>query len=752
MKFSYQLLKSWLNFKLSPQELSDLIYLHITEVESVETHGKWANFVVGEILAIKPHPNADKLSLTQVDVGGRVLGIVCGAHNIAVGQHVPVALVGAKLPDGTIIREAVIRGEPSDGMLCSSAELGLTGDASGIRLLDTKRQPGTSLSELLGDDGDSILDLKILANRPDYISYRSLAREIAEVLRQDWQPPAIAGVRGASATEAELRVEVKDPVACPRYMARIIQNIQVGPSPEWLQQTLTAVGLRPINNIVDAANYVMLETGQPIHAFDLNKVKDRSIIVRSAKVGETLACLDGVTRPLDVQTLVIADSSGPLAIAGVIGGETSGVGESTTAVAVEVANFDFVSIRNTSRRLGLRTDASNRFERGLDVFLPELALRRVIKLIQQLCPDSQVGKDTIDVHQKLPPASRLLEVSAEAINRLLGIIIPTGEMADILNRLDLSTTVNGDRLSIAVPHDRSDIDGMADIAEEILRIYGTDQVPLVMPALPLALPTQPDLRRVLTRVRETLARLGLFEVYLHPFDVGGESAVELDNPLSSVATHLKTDLTEGLRQLEAGRSDFRIFEVGTVFAKAKTVFPEERQQLVLRISEPDAYRVARGIADTLLGELGLTGTDWREVAGVDGLRLVRGQEMVGELRRWGSEATFALDLSAIAPQVRWTREYRPLPKYPVVKMDMAFFIPDRVRIADLIKDIWAADPLVDAVELFDIFRSPDRGRSAAFHVQLRSNVRTLTKEDRDKVNEVIKNMLLERHKARLRDE
>ncbi|HCL47473.1 TPA: hypothetical protein DHW58_00580 [Patescibacteria group bacterium] len=183
MKFSYQLLKSWLNFKLSPQELSDLIYLHITEVESVETHGKWANFVVGEILAIKPHPNADKLSLTQVDVGGRVLGIVCGAHNIAVGQHVPVALVGAKLPDGTIIREAVIRGEPSDGMLCSSAELGLTGDASGIRLLDTKRQPGTSLSELLGDDGDSILDLKILANRPDYISYRSLAREIAAVLR-----------------------------------------------------------------------------------------------------------------------------------------------------------------------------------------------------------------------------------------------------------------------------------------------------------------------------------------------------------------------------------------------------------------------------------------------------------------------------------------------------------------------------------------------------------------------------------------
>ena len=761
MKFSYQLLKSWLDLKLSPQELSDLIYLHITEVESITTSGKWANFVVGEILNIAPHPNADKLQLTKVDVGGEVLDIVCGAHNIAVGQKVPVATIGAVLPDGTTIRSAVIRGERSSGMLCSQAELGRTGDASGIMILDSNRTPGTSLSEVLGEEGDSVLDLKILANRPDYISYKSLAREITTVLKQDFTPPINIDVKEAGGRVNDfLQVTVQDSMACPRYMARVIQQVSVGPSPDWMQSVLLSSGLRPINNIVDAANYVMLELGNPIHTFDYDKISGKDIVVRMAKPGEALLGLDGTNYKLNNQMLVIANAKQPLAVAGIIGGEGSGVTDATQSIVIEVANFDLVSIRNTSRRLGLRTDASGRFERGLDIFLPELALKRITNLIQELCPGCKVIAGLIDVHQKLPPITRALTVSPDKINQLLGIEVPIDEMVDILNRLDLPATLTDENLTIEVPHYRTDIEGVADIAEEIIRIYGTDQVPAVMPKMELRMPQIPEIVLVSNRIKELLIRLGLIEIYTHPFDQGTTGAVELANPLSSEGTHLKTELTNGLAQLEFGRSDFRVFELSTVFAHSQTGLPNETQQLAIRVREKDAYRIGRGLVDMLLDELGVSGVVWREVTEVSGLRLVLDQTILGELTEHGTEAIVTLDVSALVSHVRRTKLYRPLPKYPVVKMDMAFFIPDRIRIADLVKDIWGVDPLVDKVELFDIFNSSDRGRSSvgsgqrsvAFHIELRSPLRTLTKEDRERVADIVENTLLERHKARLRDE
>jgi len=683
MKFSYQLLKSWLDLKLSPQELSDLIYLHITEVESITTSGKWANFVVGEILNIAPHPNADKLQLTKVDIGGEVLDIVCGAHNIAVGQKVPVATIGAVLPDGTTIRSAVIRGEHSSGMLCSQAELGRTGDASGIMILDSNRTPGTSLSEVLGEEGDSVLDLKILANRPDYVSYKSLAREIAAILKQDFTPPMNIDVKESGGRINDLlQVTVQDSMACPRYMARVIQQVSVGPAPEWMQSVLLSSGLRPINNIVDSANYVMLELGNPIHTFDYDKIGGKEVVVRMAKAGEILLGLDGVEHKLDTKTLTIANAKRPLAVAGIIGGEGSGVTNATQSIVIEVANFDLVSIRNTSRRLGLRTDASSRFERGLDIFSPELALNRITNLIQELCPDCQVATGTIDVHHKLPPANRSLTVDSSKINQLLGIEVPIDGMVDILNRLDLTTTLAGEKLVINVPHYRIDVEGVADIAEEVIRIYGIDQVPAAMPEMKLEMPQTPEVVQVSSRIKGLLARLGLIEIYTYPFDQGTDEALELANPLSSEGTHLKTELTNGLVRLEFGRSDFRVFELSTVFASSQKGLPNETQQLAIRVREKDAYRTSRGLVDRLLDELGVGGVIWREVGGVNGLRLVLDQTILGELIEHGTEAIVTLDVGALVPHVHQTKLYRPLPKYPVVKMDMAFFILDRIRIAD----------------------------------------------------------------------
>ena len=751
MKFSYNYLKQWLDFDLTPRELADLIYLHITEVESLADSGQWAGFVVGEITAIASHPNADNLRLAKVDVGGRVLDIVCGAHNIAVGQKVPVALPGAMLPSGLEIRPTVIRGEASSGMLCSRAELGLTGDASGIMLLDPNRSPGAPLSEVLGGEGDSVLELKILANRPDYMSYLTLAREIAAVLKFDFRPdlPTDFSEQG-EATAKALRVEVKSP-ACPRYLARVVRQVTVGASPDWMQSVLTAAGIRPINNVVDAANLVMLELGQPIHTFDYDTIAGHNLVVRLARPREPFTGLDGVAHQLDEETLVIADSRTPLAIAGVIGSEVSGVKPTTTTIAVEVANFGLVSIRNTSRRLGLRTDASARFERGLDIFLPELAMARFLHLISQVCSEAKIAPGTIDIHRSLPPAASELRVGASAVNQLLGTDIPAGEMADILTRLDLVAQVSGDELLVRVPHYRGDISTVADLAEEVVRIYGIAEVEASLPSMPIMPVATPSAWPVMKKLRELLARLGAIEIYTRPFDTSSEAAVALANPLSSDATHLKTDLAAGVMRLEIDRSEFRVFELGRVFAASREPLPTEKTELAVRIRERDAYAVARGIADMILDALGIL-AEWREVAGVAGLRAVVGRAVVGELTPWGAEALLTFDITTLTPLARLTKTYRELPKFPAVKMDMAFFVPDRVRLGELIKDIWTADPLVDKIELFDQFTDPDRGRSAAFHIELRSSVRTLTKADRDRVVDIIKTSLLERHKARLRDE
>jgi phenylalanyl-tRNA synthetase beta chain len=750
MKFSYQHLASWLKLKLSPAELADLIYLHITEVESLTAANQWAKCVVGQITAIRPHPNADKLQLATVDVGDQQLEVVCGAANIAVGMNVPVALIGAVLPGGMKIRPAIIRGERSTGMLCSRAELGLSGDASGIMKLKDTLVPGTPLGQALGDTGDTILELKVLANRPDYMSYQSLAREIAAVLKQSFSSPIETEFpEVAETTASALTVSVKS-ADCRRYLGRVVRNLQVGPSPAWLQAVLTASGLRPVNNIVDVANYVMLELGQPIHSFDYDKLSGGQIVVRAAKVGESLTGLDGIARTLDNQTLVIADKNQPVAIAGVMGSEGSGVTDTTRQIVIEAAAFDLVSIRNTARRLGLRTDASARFERGLDILLPELAMHRMLNLLTQLIPGCEILSGVIDLHDSLPPARRIVSVPVATVTNLLGVEISVAIISDILTRLDLPTTVRGDDLVIEVPNYRADITNAADIAEEVIRIYGVDQVASVLPTIQLAaVYLSPELR-VEQAVRDSLVRAGLTEVYTAPFDTGHEGAVVLANPLTTTATHLKTTLVAGLADLEIRRDHFQIFEIGTVFAVSREPLPTETRQLAIRVHEPNGYRVVRGLLNHVLDVLGVKPT-FQEVSGINGLRVMADRHILGEIVQQDNDGYVSLNLTAMTPLVNWSVQFVPPPKYPSVKMDMAFTLPSRVRIGALTDVMMAIDPLVARVELFDVFVLPDGTRSAAFHVELRSSTRTLTKADRDLVSDRIQKQLWEQYKAKLRD-
>ncbi len=754
MKFSYTHLKKLLKFKKTPQEIAELMELHITEVESVTTNASFTKVVVGEILEIRNHSNADKLHLTKVDIGTETLNIVCGASNIAVGQKVPVALVGAILPGGLEIKEAVIRGEKSFGMICSETELGVVEKSDGILVLKASAIPGTPVEEILETNADTIIEPKILSNRPDLMSYVGMARELAAVLNIDFKSDIDTKfTESKTKTMTALKIKVEDSKLCPRYLGRVVRSITVKPSPKWMQDVLNSSGLRPVNNIVDIANYVMLELGNPIHTFDYSKVGEREVKVRLAQNGETLLGLDEVERKLDNKTLVIADSSKPIAIAGIIGGEESGVGNQTRDLVIEVASFDKVSIRQTSKRLGIVTDAKFHFERGVDPLSLETALARVLNLLQTECPNCEILAGNIDVRGKLPSEFSLLRVSTDAINKLLGITISAGQMAGILKRLDLPTEIRRNDLVIKVPSYRGDIVGMNDIAEEVLRIFGNDQIPYQMPKITDDSPTIPEIEIAKARMKDILVRLGFTEVYTRPFDnLNSDRKVAILNPLNEQWTYLIDDLSANLLALPAGRPTYKIFEIGTIFSDTGQVLPAEQQQLMGLAKTSDAYRVVRGVMDTLLSELGISGT-WEEYIGYAGLQFKVDGNYLGHIKAHNEhQAEFALLIDKALPYSTSAKSFVELNKFPSIKMDMAFAVASEVRIGEMQKTIQEIDKLVSKVELFDVFElGGSKGRSIAFHIELRAEDRTLTSAERDDIHTRIVEAVKIQFGAQLRD-
>ena len=574
---------SWLRAFCDPgldaRALAERLALTGTEVERVDTHGVAAleRFVVGRVLTAERHPDADRLSVCTVAVGeGDVSTIVCGAPNVAAGQTVAVAQPGAVMPDGTKLKKAKLRGVPSEGMILAEDEVAIGTDHGGIMVLDDDLLPGTPLEDVL-PIATEVLELEITPNRPDCLAIYGVAREVHAATGAPLAPPPWAEDRGApgEVPGAEVVVEATD--LCPRFTARRFDGVTIGPSPAWLKARLMAAGQRPINNVVDITNYVMLETGQPLHAFDFDRVAGGRLVVRRARAGETMTTLDDIERTLDEDVCLIADDEGPTSIAGLMGGARSEVSETTTRVLMEAANWDGPNLQRTSTRLALRTEASARFEKQL---APEQAMdgqALATRLMIELCGATPVG-GTIDVGGP-GPAPAVIRLRDARVTGLLGIAVERSESAGILSRLDFGVADAGDGLDVTVPaHRRNDVTREADLIEEVARLGVLDRLPATLPSRRGASGRLSTSQRLRRRAEDALTGAGLSEIVGWSFvspalaaKLGLEAGTAvLENPMSEEQSVMRTTLLGSLLDASRhnrarGAADVRVFEVGAVY-------------------------------------------------------------------------------------------------------------------------------------------------------------------------------------------
>ena len=810
MKFSYSWLKELTKFKHSPQELADLIVLHITEVESISSGaGSYSGVTVAEILEIANHPNADKLHLVTLDVGlGKRATVVCGAKNIEVGQKVPLALVGATLPDGEL-KPATIRGVESRGMICSAAELGLAKEAEGILVLPKTASVGRPVNEVLDAANDAILDLKILSNRPDYLSYVGLSREIAAVAGIKWSMPLELNFRSTGGSSSDhIGVEVKDEALCPHYRAHFVSNVEVKESPQWLKDKLISSGLRPINNLVDISNLVMLETGQPVHIFDCAKVSGlpgrsptqrvsrlgespqaggKKIIVRRAKAGEKILTLDGVERDLNPEVLLIADHSGPIALAGIIGGESSAVTDLTREIIVESANFNQAVIRRGSKNLGLSTDASLRFERGLTAYLTELGMRRTLNLIQQVMPEAVIAKGDVLIGKRksIAPA---IKFSTRSVNDLLSTKLTNAQIAELLRKLEFGVKYAGGRLSVSPPPFRGDIKEMADVAEEILSLYGINKVSAEMPTGRMLAPKSSPHLILADQFKDYLARAGFTETPGHCFigaDWAAKLGLKLDdelkllNPLNSGWTHLSGNLWPNLLRFAPKFGDVaKIFEINSTFIKSGLqpgrhsgpeggVLPREEISLAILVGsrEVDAYRWVRGTVEQLLSNV--RGLKFVAVPGSDGdlyintSRIMAKEIILGSLEELSPRLANELDLphGGVWAEINLSRlaelqleplKFQPFSRFPSSSFDLSIELPISTSAGMLIGDIKSSSPLIREVTVFDVYYPTDSSRSLGLRVVVQSDERTLTEGEIAALISKVTDIVTTRHRGRIR--
>lgn len=608
MNVSYEWLKAFVPFEQSPAELRELITAHIATVdELIALRGDLAPFVIARVIEEAPHPDSDHLHVTRVDMGtGTLLDVVCGAPNVQAGKLYPFAPTGTVMPSGMTIQKRKIRGAISDGMLCSARELGLGDEQEGILELDIDVPPGTPLLRAL-PLGDTQLVIDVGANRPDLLSHLGVARELAAILEKPLSLPAIDGLdeviplaeSAADAGRADsLAVRVAEPGLVHRFMGVVIRDVKVGPSPAWLVKRLESVGSRSINNVVDASNYVLHELGQPTHAFDLSKLGGGALIVRRAVSGERVTTLDGTDRALGTEMIVIADAERPQAIAGVMGGRDSEVTEDTKDIFVEVANFDRGRIRSARRALGMSTDASYRFERGVDVEVAPKALERVAKLIVRLA-GGRVAGAPVDLsgpgaRSAAHPRIALRPARAAVI---LGAPIEASEIEHLLRGVGFHVDHSGDRLSVDVPSWRHDVSAEVDLVEEVARLRGYDSFPLEI--RPFRAGNVPDDPSWLTakRVRETLVGAGMLELRPMPFVTGGAGFARVLNPLAENEAFLRRDILDTLSRraefnLARMQGNLRLFEIGATFEPGPKRLPDEELRvgaLVMGRREPPHF-------------------------------------------------------------------------------------------------------------------------------------------------------------------
>lgn len=776
MLVPYRWLKDYIETDLPVKELAEKMVATGNGVEAItELGADIKNVVVGKIVKLEKHPDADKLQICQIDVGTETLQIVTGADNVFEGALVPVALCGSELPNGMKIKKGKLRGVESYGMLCSGEELCLKesdypgAEVYGILILSGDWAPGTDIRKVIMKD-DTVIEFEIGANRPDCLSVLGIAREAAAALDIPIKIPDAAYSEDKNDDiHNYVDVEVTDTDLCPRYMAKAVKNVKIGPSPDWMQARLRAAGIRPISNIVDITNFVMLETGQPMHAYDDKDIRGRKIIVRRAEDGETMKTLDGKEREFTSSMLLIADAEGPTGIAGVMGGENSEIKQDTKTVIYEAAKFMYGNIRQTSRGLGLATEASMRFSKGVDTANVEYAINRCCQLTEMLGAGEIVG-GTIDILSE-DLSEKEIVVKAQDINGILGTNLSAMEMKRCLDRVFLKTELDATELRVHIPHIRGDIDGKADIAEEVARIYGYDNIP-ENEVQGRIMAVKRDMEVFTDLVRHYITGNGFFECITYSFtgkadwdklllpeDSFLRRAVKIRNPLGDDTAYMRTTLiADALKvmatNLKHKNKNVKIFEIDKVYLPKElplTELPEERKKMVLAMSGDDAdfYRlkeivenifeicrveggidvVAGGepyfhpgrkalmmLGDKLVGQLGEIHPDVQENFGIPEKVYVAQMDMESLFEASGTKIRFA-----------------PLPKYPAIERDIAITVDKDAEAGTIRKAILKnGGKYIENVELFDVYEGEQLGKgkkSLAYALTFRSATGTLTDEN-----------------------
>lgn len=772
-------LREYVDFDLDPAELAERLTIAGVEVgDIISTGGDWDGIRVARVLEVNPHPNADRLCLATVDRGeGEPQTVVCGAPNIAAGQKVAFAPAGTRLIDGktgkpAVLRPANIRGVESTGMVLSEKELGISESHEGILVLPEGAPVGQPLSSVLGD---TVFDLDLTPNRPDLFSVLGVAREVAAVTGGKVRDPSIEYKVTGKPAKGRVTVRIESPDLCPRYTAALVENVKVAPSPPWMQERLIAAGLRPINNVVDITNYVMLEMGQPLHAFDFDLLKKGTIVVRRPHPGEKLRLLDGTEHELGPDMCVIADAEGAVALGGVMGGEGSEVSEGTTSVLIEVANFFGTAIRRTAQALKIRTDASLRFEKGLSPFLPPIASARAVKLLVEIC-GGKAAEGIVDPWPGKQKETRVT-LTQERLSRILGVDLPTAEVRRILTALGFGARwMPPDHYIVRVPYWRTDVAIADDVIEEVARIAGYDQMPTsqLRGAIPHAEPQPlPDLRE---RVRDTLVAAGMQEIItysmttlealrkvLPPEELTTDPPLRIANPLSRDHEYARTTLRHDLLQtLSANRRHepglIALFEIGKAYMPRGDDLPDEVETVCAVVSgrKPDRWgqpaKEAAGFFDAkarldaifaaLRGDAEyadasdfayLPGRTAEVTVGGDRVALI-GQVHPKVAAAFGIEADaamFELDLAALVPHVQPVAHFQPISPYPPVEQDLAIIVPQTVTTAQALKLIESSN-LVASARIFDVYTGepiPPGKKSMAFAISFQSPKKTLTDED-----------------------
>ena len=782
MKAPISWLRDYVDINKDVKEYAKAMTLSGSKVEGIEDLGaSIEKVVVGKIVSMRPHPDADKLQIAEVDIGTQTLQVVTGAPNVKAGDYIPLALPGARLPGGEI-KAAKLRGVESFGMMCSIDELNLTRDylpdapEYGVYVFNNSPEIGKDIKEVLGLE--PVVEFEITSNRPDCYSILGLARESAAALNSAFRKPVITVKEEGNGKASDyVSVSIENPELCARYAARVVTDVKVEPSPLWMQRRLAAAGMRPINNIVDITNYVMLELGQPMHAFDLKCIKGNHIIVRTARKDEKIVTLDGQLRELDPSMLVIAVKERAVALAGIMGGENSEVLPDTTTLLLESANFNGASVRLTSKKVGIRSEASSRFEKGLDIENAITAINRAAQLIEELGA-GKVVPGIVDCNPVRPEQVKI-KLNPGNVNRLLGTDIDPGWMLDLFEKLEFG--VDRETMMLTVPSFRPDIKREADLAEEVARFFDYNNiVPTLLPGKTTTLGRKTFSQKMDDFIIEQMLSSGLYETYTYSFtspkvfdklNLPGDdklrNAVVITNPLGEDFSIMRTTTipqmlevinTNYNRKVEEGR----FFEISYVYLpREEEMLPDEKKILTIGMYGNTDFYDIKGIVEQLILRMNIQNAEF--IAERNNpvfhpgktARVVIGDETAGYVGEIHPDVAdnfecpydtyiAVLEIKTLVENADMVRDYKPLPRYPAVSRDIAVLINDDVTVSDIEKALKRkGGEYLEEIRLFDVYKGeqvPEGKKSVAYTLVFRSLERTLVD---DEVNRAVEDMLNE---------